>query len=264
MEPAGERDGREPNVHQEVNAGNNAYVAGGNLTIKSESKADSKFTMVLAIAVGIFVAVTAVLVPLAILATNKSGGSPPRQASTPHAGILAAGLLTPSDLNTERLAFPGFPLRQSDKLLPGMPKGEPSTCFNGNTYFHDVQERVITDSQWLSFGEIIYDFGTPDAAAGYYPIDKQGLTCGSGFSSTRNISSRIPGQCDAQYAITASQQAEPMYSRVYAGVILCGRYEVIVFLETSEPDDSDTLDAFDSYAAFAANKVRQYLPGARN
>jgi hypothetical protein len=210
----------------------------------------------IAAACGVAGIVFAVIMMVYLLA-----GSPIPPA-TPHPGAVAAptvasGLLTSSDM--ARLEIPGFPIRERGTRLPGMPQSEPSICRNGTTYYAYQQARVFTDNQYMSFGEIIDAFQTADAATSAYGVDERGLMCG--FQSPTPISNSIAGLCDARYAAAAFQNAAPMYTSVYAATVLCGRYELILFMETPV-QTSGTLERFSAYAALAVKQALR-MPGAR-
>jgi hypothetical protein len=190
--------------------------------------------------------------------TRTPRNKPPLRNMHPAATAIASGLLTSSDM--AHLEIAGFPIRESDVRLPGMPQSEPSVCRNGTTSYTYEEAKFFTDNQYMSFGEIIDAFPTPDSAASVYGVDVRGLTCG--LQSPTAISEHIAnGYCSPSYAVAAYQNAAPMYTAVYAATVLCGRYELVLFMETSE-QTNDILERFSVYAALAVKQALG-MPGAR-
>ena len=205
--------------------------------------------------------VTATVATLLTNSTQRVVSSPtPQQAGQtsgkPSSVPVEEGLLDSSDLGGLNLD-----LKQTDLQIPVLSAQESAACGKGKLNPISAPAREFSESPNWFLTEVIEAFPSQGAAKQAYGINSSRIKCG--YSPSTNISSQVSGLGDDEYAAEAhySSKSAGLTEAAYIGVILSGRYVLILAVQTPRDNSFDHVSAFSLYVNAAVHKASK-LPGA--
>ncbi|MBO0820155.1 MAG: hypothetical protein J2P26_04825 [Nocardiopsaceae bacterium] len=206
----------------------------------------------IAIIVTTVVIVAAIAVPAWLFAGSPD--APARAAKPPPSVSVDRGLLDSSDLVGLNLR-----LKQTELQLPPSAVLGPTTCDGEKAYPTSSLARQFSQGLDLALTEIIEEFPSRNAAKNAYGIDSRNLACG--IPPSNNISSVVTGLGAGGYAAEVSYSSAGHTEAAYLGVILSGRYVLVLAVQTPLDRSFDRVSTFQLYTYAATRKVR-VLPDA--